>query len=96
MYDMRLSGCDDSTRLFDVELSDDEAATVRRIAKLTSEHGGGCQPVLTIGPAPERPADADCTGCWRPIAATSARRRDSWGDWLHGDPAECEAAGGQS
>lgn len=83
LYDVELSGCDDSTKLLAIALTDDEAATLRRIEELSSEHGGGCKPVLSIGPAPQRPADAPCTHCWEPIPADEPPRRDRWGDWVH-------------
>lgn len=89
-YDVTISGCDDSTKLFDLDMTDAEVATVRRIAELTKQQGGGCKPtVASIEPAPERPADADCHACWEPIPADAPRCRDSWGDWIHGD---CETA----
>lgn len=49
-YSVIVSGCDDST-IVDIELTDVEAATVRRLADLvTAASGYGCQPVMRITP----------------------------------------------
>lgn len=49
-YSVVVSGCDDSTEV-EVELTDTEAATVRRIAGLVTEASEyGCQPVMRITP----------------------------------------------
>lgn len=47
-YTVRLSGCDDATE-FDVELNDQDAALLKRIARMSRDLGGGCQPVMCVG-----------------------------------------------
>jgi hypothetical protein len=81
-FDITLFGCDTTTRLYDVELTEDEVATLTRIAGLTSEHGGGCAPTMQVAPAPPTPADAQCGDCYQSIRDGS-RKRNRYGDWIH-------------
>lgn len=56
-YRIRASGCDDSTHV-DLDLTDDEAAAVRKVAEAITEASQfGCMPVLSIKPAAEEPDD---------------------------------------
>lgn len=84
LVDITLSGCDDSTRLFDVELTEAEFATVTRIAALSVEASDyNCMPIMRIAQSPlATPADATCGNCYGPIADGS-RKRDKYGDWIH-------------
>ncbi len=80
-----LHGCDDSTRLSDVELDAQELSTLRRIeALVTAADAGGCKPSLTVTEAPAHPEDALCTECWEHIPTDAPRARDGYGEWVHG------------
>ncbi len=46
-YLVRATGCDDSTRVV-VELTDIQAAAVRKVAEAVTGAGGGCQPTLSV------------------------------------------------
>jgi|HubBroStandDraft_1064217.scaffolds.fasta_scaffold287526_2 hypothetical protein len=50
VYEIRLSGCDDSTS-FAMELADAEAELMQRVAARSKEASEfGCQPVMAVGP----------------------------------------------
>jgi hypothetical protein len=54
-YEIRLSGCDDTT-VFVVDLTDAEAAVADRVAARSRQAAEyGCQPRMTIAPAPASP-----------------------------------------
>ena len=54
-YRVILHGCDDATYI-DIDLTDDEAATIRRLSAASEESSSyGCEPVMTIE---QRGADA--------------------------------------
>jgi hypothetical protein len=48
-YTIRLSGCDDTTE-FGVELNDNDAALLKRIARMSRDlSDSNCQPRMTVG-----------------------------------------------
>lgn len=50
-YTIKLRGCDDGTE-FGMDLSDDEAALLRRVSAASQEASDyGCMPTLVIAPA---------------------------------------------
>lgn len=76
---LKLSGCDDSTKV-DVELTGDQRALLERLAELIeakSEYS--CQPRLYVGDSPEL-----CTAC-----KPGGRCTDPYED---GDPEDCSTA----
>lgn len=88
--DITIAGCDDSTRLFDVELTADELALLGRIADLTVQAAadGCCMPTLRVEWAPQTvPAGETCVDCYGPLGAV--RNRNHYGEWTH---TECPAA----
>lgn len=56
-YQVKLSGCDDSTR-FVVDLDDAEAAAVERVAELSRQASAfSCQPSMTLTTPPPAPEE---------------------------------------
>lgn len=49
LYVVKVDGCDDSTTVA-IELADDEAATIQRVADLVTRMGGGCRPRMYVNP----------------------------------------------
>jgi hypothetical protein len=83
-YDVTLHGCDDSTNLLDIELSDVELAAVQRLAELASKEGGGCSPTMSLGPSPEAPGlNAYCEYCFATLASGDEVRRYDREGWVH-------------
>jgi len=57
-YQIQLSGCDDETT-FDMDLTKGQAALLERVAALSRETSTyGCEPRMTIAPAPPNPNEA--------------------------------------
>jgi hypothetical protein len=55
---VRLSGCDDSTRL-ELEVTEEEFLFLKRLEDESGRHGGGCQPTLLARRAEEIRVDED-------------------------------------
>lgn len=83
-YDVTVSGCDDSTRVFDLELSDVEAAALSRVAGAVNEASTeSCQPTLILAVAARRPDSGLCNECFDLFEVTDQVTRDRYGEWIH-------------
>lgn len=83
-YDLTVKSWDGSTRLFDVELSDADAALLSRVSGLvdTAARRPG-QPGLEIAVAECRPESGVCDECFDPFGPTDVVSRNWLGEWIH-------------
>lgn len=83
-YDVTVSGCGDSTRVFAVELDDVEVAAVSRVAGVVNAAARGAgQPTLVVAVSDARPDRGVCSGCLDTFEGADLVTRDRDGEWGH-------------
>jgi hypothetical protein len=84
LYDVFISGCDASTKLYDLTVTAEQAEVLDWLVGVVAPASiGPCKPKLQVGPAPIRPHGQLCNECWDPIPAGHPRARDEYGEWQH-------------